>query len=189
MGRRKTRRNKSEDEYTHLAIRIERYEAEADASINHDVYYPQHAFNLDDRDPVFRFITRIVIFGKATYPDERAGDAYELTVYGDDAPSRYLQAKLEDIQVRDERRVPQYRTYRGTQVPVYKAPNGLGLLQKERGEARWTAWINVLPRLVSDMLTLLGTDRALYVALQERKQGRDRWVRSLSLQTTDPAEQ
>jgi hypothetical protein len=39
------------------------------------------------------------------------------------------------------------------------------------------------------MLTLLGTGRQLYISLQERKQGRDRWVRSLSLQTTDPAEE
>jgi hypothetical protein len=189
MGRKKTRRNKSEDEYSHLAIRIERYEAETDASINHDIYHPQHAFNLDDRDPVFRFITRIVIFGKSTYPDVRAGDVYELKIYGDDAPSRHLQAKLEDFQARDERGSPQYRMYRGSRIPVYKAPNGLGLLQKERGEARWTAWINVAPRLVSDMLTLLGTGRGQYIALQERRQGRVRWVRSISLQTTDPAEE
>jgi hypothetical protein len=43
MGRRKIHRNKSEDEFTQLAIRIERYEADADASISHDVYYPQYA--------------------------------------------------------------------------------------------------------------------------------------------------
>jgi hypothetical protein len=66
----------------------------------------------------------------------RTGNVYELTVYGDDAPSRSLQAKLEDIQVRDERGILQYRTYRGRQVPVYKPPHGLGLLQKERGKAR-----------------------------------------------------
>jgi hypothetical protein len=170
-----------------LAIRVERYEAEADASINHEIYYPQHAINLDDHDLVFRFIRRIVIFGRATYPEGRAGDAYELTIYGDDAPSRYLQATLEDFQARDEHRTSQYRTYRGREIPVYRTPNGLGLLQKERGEPRWTAWINVLSRLVNDMLTLLGSSRLLYIALQERRRGRDRWVKSISLQTNDPA--
>jgi hypothetical protein len=175
MGRRRARRKRSEDEYANLAIRVERYEATAAASINHKIYYPQHAFNLDELDPVYRFITHLVITGTATYPEDRAGDVYEVTVYGDDAPSGYLQATLEDFQVRDEHRTPQYRTYRGRQVPIYKAPHGLGLLQKERGEARWTAWINVLPRLVSDMLMLLGTGKALYISLQERKHERLRW--------------
>ena len=187
MGRRKPSRKKPEEEYTDFGIRVERYEAEADASINLDAYYPQHAINLDDRDPLYRFITRLTITGKGIYPEDRAGDIYELTVYGDDAPSRYLNATLEDAHARDEHGTRQYRTYRGAQVPVYKLPHGLGLLQKERGEARWTAWVNVLPRMVSDMLTLLGSGKTLYIALQERKQDRMRFVRSFSVQTTEPA--
>jgi len=63
MGRRKPCQKKYEDEYTDLAIRVERYDAEAEASINHDAYYPEHSFNLDDRDPVYRFITRLIITG------------------------------------------------------------------------------------------------------------------------------
>ena len=59
MGRRKPSRKKPEEEYTDFGIRVERYEAEADASINLDAYYPQHAINLDDRDPLYRFITRL----------------------------------------------------------------------------------------------------------------------------------
>ena len=96
---------------------------------------------------------------------------------------------LDDAQVRDEHGVRQYRTYRGKSVPVYKAPRGFGLLQKDRGEKRWRAWVNALPRFVGDMLALLRADRELYIALQERRQGRDRWINSVSLQTTNPAEE
>ena len=51
MAQRKVRRKKPrkpEDEYTYLAVRVESYEATADASINHDVYQPQYAISLDD---------------------------------------------------------------------------------------------------------------------------------------------
>jgi hypothetical protein len=56
MAQRKVRRKKPrkpEDEYTYLAVRVESYEATADASINHDVYQPQYAFSLDDCDPLY----------------------------------------------------------------------------------------------------------------------------------------
>jgi hypothetical protein len=126
MTRRKARRQKrSEDEYTYLAIRVSSYEAEADASINHDVYYPQHAFELDDRDPVFQFITRLVITGTSTWPENRTGDVYEVTIYGDDAPSRHVHATLEDVQARDEYRARQYRDYRGAKVPMRRTASAV----------------------------------------------------------------
>jgi hypothetical protein len=37
------------------------------------------------------------------------------------------------------------------------------------------------------MLVLLNRSTPLYVALHERKEARDRWVQSLSLQTADPS--
>jgi hypothetical protein len=137
MARRKVRRRKQrkpEDEYTYLAVRVERYEASAGASINHDVYQPQYAFSLDDCDPLYRFSTQLTITGTSTYPEERAGDLYELTIYGDDRPSARLHATLKDVQVRDESGVRQYRTYGGMHVPVYNPPSGLGPTIREDNE-------------------------------------------------------
>ena len=45
-----------------------------------------------------------------------------------------------------------------------------------RGELLWTAWVSVAVRLVSDMLVLLGAKRDVYLAIDERKVGRVRWV-------------
>ena len=56
-------------------------------------------------------------------------------------------------------------------------------------ELAWTAWINLAPRLVSDMLVLLGMGERLYLAVLESRQGRDRWIRQLALQTINPASQ
>jgi hypothetical protein len=109
-------------------------------------------------------------------------------VYSDDAPSRHVFAKLKDIQVKGKYGTPKYREYRGGSIPVYREPPGLGLIDKVRGEPRWTAWANVAPRLVSDMLVLVSSQRDFYLAIDERKVGRSRWVDGVGLQTSDPAE-
>jgi hypothetical protein len=144
MSRRRKRQRKAEEQHTHLAIRVQSYEVRVVASVNHNVYAPQYAWDLDDDDPLYQFTAQLTISGISTYPEERAGDAYELTIYGADAPSRRLNLTLKDVQARNEHGSPQYREYRGKQIPIYNPPKGLGLLDKIRGEPRWTAWL--LPR-------------------------------------------
>ena len=189
MPSKKIRQRKPKEEHTHLAIRIECYEASVATSINHDVYAPQYSFHSHERAPLYEFGASLTITGIAKYPTDRAGDSYVVTLYGDDAPSRHLDRTLEDVQVRDEYGSPQYRDYRGRQIPVYEPPGGLGYLEKIKGEERWTAGLFVAPRIVSDMLVLLGHERALYLAIHERKENRTRWIQGLTLQTVDPEEE
>jgi hypothetical protein len=178
---------KSQDVHTQLAIRVEDYEAHIDAGINHVVFGPQYAWRLDDRDPLYLFTTRLVISGTATYPAERAGDRYDLTIHGDDAPSQDVHLTLKDAQKRHKKYGhPQYREYKGRQLPIYEPPSGFGLIEKIRGEKRWTAWIHAPTRFTNELLTLLGHKRQLFLSLRERKKDRARWVQGISLQTTDP---
>ena len=183
------RQRKPEEVHSQLAIRVERYEACVNASINHDVYAPQYAWRLNDDDPIYKFTAQLTITGVSMSPKGRAGDIYELTIYGDDAPSFRHNATLRDAQARDERGSPQYRAYRGRQIPVYDSPKGLGLLHKVRGEPRWTAGIFVPTRFLNDMLVLLSHGRNLFVAIHERRDDRTRWVQGIDLQTDDPAEE
>lgn len=182
-------RKKPQEQYTRFAVRVERYEASVGASVNRNAYAPQYGWDLDDDDPVYEFSNHLMIAGVSTFPPERAGDQYELTIYGTDARSHRLNATLKDIQARDKHGSPQYRSYRGKQIPVYLPPTGFGLIDKVRGERRWTAWLFVRRRFVTDMLVLLGHKRELFVSLEERKIERARWVQALSLQTVDPAEE
>ena len=187
---RNTKRQKGhEDAYTHLAIRVEHCEASVEAAVNYNVYMPESAWNSDDDDPLYRFTTRLTVAGISTYPEERAGDTYEVTIYGDNLGSGDIRATLKDVQERDEHGSPKYRQYRGRQIPIYKPPPGMGLIDKIRGEQRWTAWLRVSPRFMSDALALLSNGRALFLAIHERKTNRTRWVQSASLQTTDPADE
>ncbi|MEI9410493.1 hypothetical protein [Mesorhizobium salmacidum] len=157
---RKTKRQKQPDEeHTHLAIRVERYEASVEAAINYNVYTPQTAWSSDDDDPLYRFISRLTVAGLSTYPEERAGDTYEITVYGDNLGSGDIRATLKDVQERDQHGSVKYRQYRGTQIPIYNPPPGIGLIDKIRGEPRWTAWLRVSPHYTSDALALLRNGR------------------------------
>lgn len=183
------RRRKAEDEHTHIAIRLDRYEAGIAASINNTAHSAQYAWNLNEEDPVYEFTNQVRITGTATYPSYCAGHLYHLTLYGTDAPSRHLDTRLKDVQARDKHGSPQYRRYRGRDIPVFIAPKGLGLLEKVRGEASWTGWVFTPPRLVTDMLVLLGRPESLFIALHEQKMDRVRWIQRVSLQTTDPAEE
>lgn len=189
MPRSKKRRNKPDEEHTFITIRVEHHDASISAGVNSEVYAPQFASKLDDDDPVFEFTSQVTITGVSTYPPEKAGDTYDLTISGVDATNHQIYAKLKDIHARDERGVPQYRTYRGKESPVYVNPYGLGTLDKVRGEKRWTAWIFVAPRFVNDLLALLTQQPNLFLGLHEFKVERSRWLRSVTIQTTDPAEE
>ena len=93
------------------------------------------------------------------------------------------------MQLVDEYRAPRYREYRGKRVPIYAPPKGIATLDKIHGEPRWHSAIFVSPRFITDLLILLGHTRNLFVAIHERKLERQRWIQSVGLQTTDPAEE
>lgn len=189
MPRKKKVRRKPEPVYTHLAVRLDRYDIDAGVGVSYLLERPDLAFHDADDDPVFEHVTRLVLTGSATYPPERAGELFELTIRGDDGPSTRVGLKLREMQLRDENRVPRYREYRGQSYPIYRPVPGIAYMSRGGKELPWTAWINLAPRLVSDMLVLLGMGERLYLAVLESRQGRDRWIRQLALQTINPASQ
>lgn len=186
---RKSRSESTKQEYTHLSIRIERYEASIDAGINHDALAPEYAWDLDMDEPLYSFTAQIEVFGTVTYPEERAGEAWEITIYDGRRLRHYLDATLNSIHTVDDKGVHQYRTYRGKDVPVLRAPKGMGHVAKVRGEHALSAWLYASPQFLSDALVLLGQRRMLFMAAHESREGRTRRLQSLSIQTIDPAEE
>ncbi|MEZ0018231.1 hypothetical protein [Sinorhizobium fredii] len=184
----KAKRKSPVSEHTILTVRVESHEANLEAGISHDALSPEHAWDLDLDEPLYTFATQIEIRGTVIYPENRTGEAWELTIY-DGRRSHYLTATLKDTHVRDERGSPQYRTYRGKHIPVLKPPKGMGIVDKVRGKRAIRSWLYVSPRFLSDALALLGQGRTLYLAAHEVKDGRDRRLRSLRLQTSDPSDE
>jgi hypothetical protein len=153
--KRKTDR-KDEASQTQLGVRVERYDVEAGVDVNFHLERPHLAFHDPDNDPLFEHVTQLVLSGTATSPSDRAGECFTLTIRGDDSPSTRVGLTLHDMQLFDEYHAPRYREYRGQTVPVYRSVPGIASLSRTRKASPWTAWINCAPRLVSDMLVLLG---------------------------------
>ena len=89
----------------------------------------------------------------------------------------------------DEYGAHKYRKVRGNMVPVYDIPKDIGFLDKVRGGKAWSGAVWVAPQTTTDMLAVLPSVRPLYLALHELKIERRRFVSSLTLQTTHPAEE
>ena len=183
---RKAKKKAKPETLTRLSVRVQAYDASSEVRVNYYVRYPEHAFRDHSDDLIVEDGAFLTVRGVGIDPPERAGEEYEFTIRGTDAPSAGLAAKLKDAQVRGEYGAPQYRKYRGGEIPVYDPPPGLGLLQKVRGEPRWTGWVTVAPRLVTDWLILLGSGRDLYLDVLERKKDRSRWIDSIELRTQSP---
>ncbi|WP_405232045.1 hypothetical protein [Lentisalinibacter salinarum] len=192
MAKKKARRKKRrmpETVHEFPAVRITGYESDISAEISHEVYSPETAFDLDVENPLYDFSTRLELQGIGTYPAERKGHRYEITLLGSDDPGHGLDRKLRDVQEReDEFRAPKYHTYRGRKIPVFREVKGMTILRKVRGENAWDGYFFVPRVLARDALILLQSGRQVYVGMHEVKIGRDRWIRSINLQTTDPAE-
>jgi hypothetical protein len=156
--------------------------------MNHYANNPQYAWRDTQDDPLFEFETHVELKALCSAPNTSAGETYNLTIYSDVNSESAIYWKLKDVQVVDEHRVPQYRTYRGKRLPIYRPPNGIGTLEKQRGARHWNGTMWAQPRYLSDVLILLGSHRQLYLAIHEKKIERQRWIQSVAIQTTDPAE-
>ncbi len=189
MPRRKARRRSPKEVHTRLAIRVDGYETRVEAAINRYAHEPRYTWGDTEDEPLYHFLPHLDITGTSTYPDDRAGAVYELTIYGEDSPNSRIHWKLQDIQAVDEHRVPKYREYRGKSIPVYVPPKGMGTLDRVPGEARWRGAIFVPPRFISDLLIVLGNGRTLFMAIEERKIQRQHWIQGVCVQTTDPAKE
>lgn len=181
------RSKKPQDTYTLLGARITHYEMRVTAGLNADLKLADRRV-ATPQAPLYTYITTLQIEGMCTYPDERAGEQYDLLIVGDSHAAK-LQLTLEDIHVRDASCSRQYRQYRGEDVPVYAPPPGISIMYRGTKRRVWHAYLTVAPHLATDMLTGLATGAASFLSLHEHRVGRQRWIDSLTLQSTDPAEE
>jgi hypothetical protein len=178
------RRPKQVQEHTHLAIRVESYSATVSAGINPKLY-SDHSRDIVPDDLILESSLRLEVQGVCTYPPPRANKKYEITFHTEDASKAGYRAK--DIHRRDANNAPLYRKNRGELYAVYDLPVGLGLIEKRRGDDVWAGWVFVQPRIITNVLILLGQNQRAYLSISERRIERHRWIWHVSVQTSDPA--
>jgi hypothetical protein len=182
------RKERPAEEHTFLAVLVDEYEAKVDSSLNYHLRDPRSGL-FREEEPPYEFVTSLHFNGVATYPEDRVGEEYRVTVRGEELRQGDFSLTLKDMQARDEYGAPKYRSYRGREIPVFEPPPGLATLEKPTKNRPGSAWFWVAPRVVSDYLSLLALPGPFYLSLHEHKVQRKRWVLSLGLQTTDPAEE
>jgi hypothetical protein len=140
---------------------VNSFKVRAEAALNHDARNPENAFRDTEQEPLYHFLAHLELAATYTYPEERAGDAFDLTIYGEDHPDSDVFWKLKDVQAIGDHHAPQYREHRGKRVPVYAPPKGMGMLDKTPGKRHWHGAIWAQPRFLTDALVLLGLSEIL----------------------------
>ena len=100
------RAKKPVEEYSLLSIQIRDHKATVGASVNHRAKDKrcQH-----DQLRVYRFDSLLEISGLCTYPEDRAGEGFFITVYGDRFDEGDLDARLREFHGKDKNGDPKYR--------------------------------------------------------------------------------
>ena len=171
-------------EYALLGIKITNYTAAINAAINHEVGDTRECAG-DEK--IYSFDSRIEIEGLCTYPEGQEDSTYSITIYGGERPDRSFSLTLKDCHQIDDDYMHVYRKVRGTEVPVYNVPKDIGCIERQRGTKHWRGAVWVPIRTVTDMLTLLPHTQPLYLDIQTLIEKKYHGIRSLSLQTNDPA--
>lgn len=143
MSRRKP---KPAQEHTHLAIRVESFNASVSAGINPSLYGDRSRVILRE-DLILESSIGLEVRGVCTYPPPRAGGKFEITIHTE-TPAR-AGLRVKDTHRRDENNVPQYEKKRGNLYPVYDLPPGLGLIELRRSDDVWAGWRDRYPKLGS----------------------------------------
>lgn len=178
------RRARTLESSTFLTVALKNYNTSIGASISHEARDPP---KFADHVHVYDFASSLELEGVCTYPDERAGESYLVTLYTE-APSKTdPEATLRGFQARNADGSPRFRRIRGQEVPVYDVPRGLGLLERARGSQYWTGWVWVSGPTLSQMLTLVTSAKPLFLEIHERRTNRVHWINGVTLTSTDPA--
>jgi len=95
------RAKKPVEEYSLLSIKVRNHKTRVGASINHRAKDKrcQH-----DGLRVYQFDSSLEIAGLCTYPEERAGEGFSITVYGDRSDEGDLDARLREFHVQRQKR-------------------------------------------------------------------------------------
>lgn len=180
------KKKKVVESYSFLNITVHRFEISIDAAVNYEVRDTNH---LHDGLKVFRFDSTLELYGTDTAQEKQAADNYRITMHGKQIDDAGLNLKLNDRRMLDEKGMPVYRNRRGCQVPVYDIPDGIGLLEKERGKNIWNGWIWIPQESITQMITLLSSQKQSYLSVHEHRINRKRWINGISIQTSNPLEE
>lgn len=168
-------------EYELYFLTVNSFSASVHAGLNYKAVEAANKF--DDQIPVFENYPTLVFDCECFYPEKYFGLPFHVTVYGEDYKNNLM---LSDCTVKDENGHPTLNKRRGQFYPVHQIPDGIGSLEKVRGQNAWRANCFIDRKAVTQMITVLSLNKEYYLSIDESKVNRYRAVRALDLQTDRP---
>lgn len=177
-------RRAAKEEFSWFSIRVDEYRIYCEAGIN-PFMSPGRRSEPDPLALVYRFQASLEITG-IFIGEERNGERVDIKIYGGEFEEGEFDLQVKEFHAIDENFHPIFRKKGERQVPVYKLPSGIGMLDRIRGERNWQGWVRVHSDLAETMLLTLASHPSVYLAIGEHRVGRARWIHRLCLQTTNP---
>lgn len=178
-------RSQRQDTFDFLYLWLTGFDVQVELGVNHRLRMNPLWSDLNTR--VMEARSELEVRGKCFYPEERKGEQFVFTLISDPGSPGFTDT-VEDIQQRDAHGAPQYRTYRGYPVPVFKCPKGVARLRRVHRADAWSAWMQVPEGYISDCLSVLSTRVVRYIYIHEHIIEKERWLNSFSIQSSDPTE-
>ena len=181
-------RKNAEELHTYVGVLVESFDIQSEASLNTNLRLARPIlYEIDDL--AYEFITTLTITGTCIYPKERKDHSCEVVFRGSEIHAGEHSLTLKDFQARDKHGVHVYKQYRGESIPVFEPPPGIAVINKRRGENAWDSWVCVNKQIINDILITLTHISPVYISIHEKKKDRQRWIQSISVQTSNPEEE
>lgn len=171
--------------HDHLGFRVLEYSIRINAGLNHEIFDSLYSY---PKCPVYMAYSSLELTGLCCYPEEREGANYKFTLMGKEGPGESFNAVLEDFHVLGKHDEPKYRKRGKYTIPVYDPPISIGFIDSGRKDKPWHAYAWVPPGSITDMYVALSSSQPLFIAMHEVKAKKYRHIRSITLQSVNPAE-
>lgn len=171
------------NEYSFLSLLVTDFHVRTGISLNHEVI---NAKLLSPETTIYQQYSSIELHCRNIDPDYLTTDTYQFSLYGHPLEHSTPELTLANFHVKDDKGVETYRRVKGRDVPIYNVPKGINTLTKRRGSRHWSSALWLKPQIVSDMVTLLSSDKDLYVACHLTKIERVQWLIGFDMQTENP---
>jgi hypothetical protein len=178
-----TKKTKPVVRQEYLTLKVEDFSVEVSTAVNPEARKPSQE---DDSVDLYDYGSFIQITAICTSPEDHVNQRFGITVLRNRPHAVDFDATLRNVRLRDQDGTPTYRERRGRPLPLYDIPPGFTLLNRRRGTVDWEGAVWMPEQTITQLLMVLMPRKPLYLQIVVRTIDRERWLDSVTVQTSDP---
>lgn len=164
-----------------IVLEVEDYSAYTSYHFNWDVQQKNRRY---PETKVFSISLSVELQCRAVYSDTRQGNAFDVHLFH--SPEGREALTLGDCVVRNKDGSPSYRTIRGFREPQYRLPTGVAVIEKARGNDRWSSFVQLPDGQMAFVMQMLHCSKPVYVSFHEMRENRRRWMLQFEMSHRHP---